>query len=72
MVEQLKNLVEQQRYVDYWYNSFPEDIENWSLRLELVDHVNEKLYRAWVKYIETPDADVITNGYIQVINNEEF
>lgn len=65
-LESLQQLVEYHIPVDSWFETFPDDIENWKTRYELTSYPNNESYKVWVKYIDLED-DILVNAYIQTI-----
>lgn len=69
-----KQLFEARYYVDHWTDQFPEDIDNWTMDMELTEFgTPDRTYRIWIKLVEVEWDEFIVNGYFQtIIEDSDF
>lgn len=67
-IELFKQLFEYDCYVDNWHETYPDDIDNWIMQMELTEFgTPDQTYRIWTKMVEIDYDEFIVNGFIQKI-----
>lgn len=72
--ELFKQLFEARCWVDHWTDQFPDDIDNWTMDMELTEFgTPDQTYRIWTKLVEVEWDEFIVNGYFQtIIEDSDF
>lgn len=63
-LELFKQLIEVKVPIDAWLDSMPEDIDEWKVEYELIDHTGKVEYRCLTRFYDLED-DFIVNAVIE-------